>query len=233
MPRFQGFSPTALAFFKALRFHQDREWFHENKALYEDEVKAPMLNLLEVLTEMFEKAGIPLRGDKRGMFRIHRDVRFSKDKRPYQTHASAVLTPSGTKDDPGLVYVHISANGLSSWAGGQDGSFMAAGFHQPDRDVLTGVRAYIRKDPHRFLEMEAKLNKSKLKLGTSNQLTRVPRGFEDMKGSAVESALRLKGLIVEAPLTEAVVTSPKLVDTIVKFAQRARPVLDFGWEAIG
>ena len=233
MLRFDGFSPTALAFFKALSFHQDREWFHENKALYEDEVKAPMLNLLEVLSERFEKAGIPLRGDKRGMFRIHRDVRFAKDKRPYQTHASAVLTPSGTKGDPGLVYVHISPDGLSSWADGQQGSFVAAGFHQPDKDVLTAVRAYMRKDPERFLEMEAKLNKAKLKLGTSNQLTRVPRGFEDMKGSPVESALRLKGLIVEEPLAESVVTGPKLVDAIVKFAQRARPVLDFGWEAIG
>lgn len=231
--RFDGFSPTALAFFKALSFHQDREWFHENKALYEDEVKAPMLNLLEVLTEKFEKAGIPLRGDKRGMFRIHRDVRFAKDKRPYQTHASAVLTPSGTKGDPGLVYVHISPDGLSSWADGQPGSFMAAGFHQPDKDVLTAVRAYMRKDPQRFLKMEAALNKAKLKLGTNNQLSRVPRGFEDMKGTPVESALRLKGLIVQEPLAEAVVTTPKLVDAIVKFTKRARPVLDYGWEAIG
>jgi len=98
-----------------------------------------MLNLLDVLSERFEKAGIPLRGDKRGMFRIHRDVRFAKDKLPYQTHASAVLTPSGTKGDPGLVYVHISADGLSSWSDGQEGSFMAPGFHQPDKDVLSAV----------------------------------------------------------------------------------------------
>ena len=81
--------------------------------------------------------------------------------------------------------------------------------------------------------METKLKKAKLTLGTSNQLTRVPRGYEDIKGSPVEGALRLKGLIVEEPLSEAVVTIPKLVDSIVKFAQRARPVLDFGWDAIG
>ena len=102
-------------------------------------MKAPMLNLLDVLSERFEKAGIPLRGDKRGMFRIHRDVRFAKDKLPYQTHASAVLTPTGTQGDPGLVYVHISADGLSSWSDGQEGSFMAPGFHQPDKDVLSAV----------------------------------------------------------------------------------------------
>ena len=233
MAAFRGFSPTALAFFKALSFHQDRDWFHQNKSLYEDEVKAPMLALLEDLTERFEKEGIPLRGDKKSVFRINRDIRFSKDKRPYQTHTGAVMTPSGAKGDPGLIYIHITADGLGSWNDAPEGSFLAAGFHLPDSTVLTAFRNAIRKNPEAFQAMEAELKKAKLKLETSNQLTRVPRGFEDMKGSPVEGAIRLKSFIVEEPLSEAAVTGKKLVDTIVKFTQRARPFLDWGWRALG
>jgi uncharacterized protein (TIGR02453 family) len=232
MPSFPGFSPTALAFFNALAFHQDREWFQENKALYETEVKAPMLALLEELTERFAKAGIPLRGDKRGLFRINRDIRFSKDKRPYQTHVSAVLTPDGTKGDPGLVYVHITAPGTESWGDAPAGSFVAAGFHRPDPQMLNRFRTSIRRKPKAFQDMEAKLKKAKLALGTASQLTRVPRGFEDMKGSPVEGAIRLKDFSIAEPLSEATVTGKKLPDAIVKFTERARPLLDWGWAAL-
>ena len=117
MAQFSGFSKDAFGFFKALAFHQNREWFHENKALYESEVKEPMLALLEALSERFKKEKIPLRGDKKSVFRINRDVRFSKNKQPYQTHTGAVLTPSGAKDDPGLLYIHISAPDLDSMGG--------------------------------------------------------------------------------------------------------------------
>lgn len=232
MPTFPGFSPTALAFFKALAFHQNREWFQENKALYEAEVKAPMLALLDDLTERFAKAGIPLRGDKRGMFRINRDVRFSKDKRPYQTHVSAVLTPDGTKGDPGLVYVHITHPELKSWTNDPGGSFLAAGFHNPDPTMLGHFRNAIRRKPKAFQDMEAALKKAKLVLDAEGVLTRVPRGFEDMKGSPVEAAIRRKEFTTAEPLSEATVTGKKLPDAIVKFAERSRPLLDWGWAAL-
>jgi len=232
MPRFQGFSKDALGFLKALGFHQDREWFQANKALYEDEVKAPMLALLEELTQRFAEAGMPLRGDRRSMFRINRDVRFSKDKRPYQTHASAVLTPSGAKDDPGFIYVHVTAPDIRSY-GGIAGSFVAAGFHHPDNATLAALRGAVRKDPKAFRAMEAKLRKSKLALLTDGQLTRLPRGFDDMKGSDVEGAIRLKDFVVEEPLSEATVKSRKLADAVVRFTGRAMPLIEWGWKAIG
>lgn len=232
MAKFGGFSNDGLAFFKALAFHQDREWFHANKELYEAEVKEPMLELLDALSARFETMGIPLRGDKRSMFRINRDVRFAKDKRPYQTHTGAVLTRSGGKDDPGLLYVHISAPDLESMGGTVTGSFTAAGFHMPDSDTLLSFRNAIKKDPDGFLELEAQLKKAKLPLITTSALTRIPRGFEDMKGSNVEHALKLKRLMVEEKLPESVVKSPKLVDRLAKFAERSLPLLEFGWKAI-
>ena len=233
MTKFAGFTPESLGFFKAIAFHQDREWFHDNKALYEAEIREPLIELLEQLSDRFDKAGIKLQGDKRSMFRINRDVRFAKDKRPYQTHAGAVLTRSGGKNDPGLVYVHITAPDMESMSGATLGSFMAAGFHHPDSGMLNAIRTAIKRKPKVFQEMEAALKKAKLGLEIDSQLTRVPRGFEDMKGSDVEGAIRLKNFIVEEPLSESVVTSARLIDTIAKFAERSMPLLEFGWKAAG
>lgn len=232
MTTFTGYGPQALGFLRALGFHQNREWFAENKALYESDVREPTLALVEELTERFKAAGIPLLGGKKTMFRINRDVRFSNDKRPYQTHASAVLTPTGTKEGPGLVYFHVQPRELESFRG-STGSFVAAGFHNVDTDVLGTFRTTIRRDPKAFQALEKKLAKAGLKLGTESQLTRMPRGYEDMKDSPVEAAIRLKHFIVEEPIDETLVTTPDLADRIVDFATRARPLLDWGWKSLG
>ena len=102
--RFTGFPPDAEQFFTALAGNQERSWFTDNKVRYERDVKAPMAALIEDLAEELARRAIPLTGDaKRGLFRIHRDVRFSKDKAPYKLHAGAVLTRDGRKDTPGLL----------------------------------------------------------------------------------------------------------------------------------
>ena len=233
MARFNGFGPDTLGFFKALGFHQNREWFQENRALYEEQVKGPTLALVEDLTELFEKAGIPLRGSRSTLFRINRDVRFARDKRPYQTHAGAVLTPTGDKKGQGLLYFHIAPAGMKDWEGSPEGSFLAAGFHQPEPDDLNTIRTTIRRDPEAFQALEASLAKAKLALGTEGRLARMPRGFEDMKGTPVEGAIRMKSFVVDEPIDEKLITSPKLADRILKFAQRARPLLDYGWKTLG
>jgi uncharacterized protein (TIGR02453 family) len=98
---FAGFSSKALPFFKALKFHQSREWFEANRETYERAVKGPMGDLVEEVAERLRQAKIPIKGDRKSsMFRIHRDVRFSANKDPYKTHAGVVLSRSGDKNDP-------------------------------------------------------------------------------------------------------------------------------------
>ena len=63
-------------------------------------------------------------------------------------------------------------------------------------------------------------------------VTRVPRGFEDMKGSEVEPAIRLKTYIIDEAVPESTVTSPELEGVIVNFTKRALPLLEFGWKAL-
>jgi len=85
-----------------------------------------------------EEAGMPLVGDpQRAIFRIYRDVRFSPDKRLYKTHAGAVLTRSGGKRDPGLLYLHV--------APGE--SMVAAGFWHPEPALLSRLRRALPPTP--------------------------------------------------------------------------------------
>ena len=102
-----------------------------------------------------DKAKIPIKGDRKSsLFRIHRDVRFSKNKDPYKTNAGVALTRSGGKNDPGVLYFHLSP----------EECFFAAGFHLPEPDQLARLRAAAARAPKPFKAMTAKLRKAGLAL---------------------------------------------------------------------
>ena len=148
---FPGFRPAALAFFRELSEHNDPLWFKPHKAVYETQVLAPLRQLVVAIGAALEEAGLPLVGDpQRGIFRIYRDVRFSPDKRLYKTHAGAVLTRSGNKRDPGLLYLHI--------APGE--SIVAAGFWHPEPPLLARLRRAILDDPDGFLAMAGQIGRA-------------------------------------------------------------------------
>lgn len=223
MGAFNGFGPKALPFFKALKFHQSREWFQENRALYESDVLEPMIALLDDLTATFAKRKVSLRADgKKSIFRIHRDVRFAKDKSPYKTHCGAVMTRTGTKSGDGLLYIHIDP----------EGCFAAAGFYRPEPADLTRLRKAMGADAKKFAGVLTALKKGKLTLRTANQLTRLPKGFEALKGGPLDEVIRLKSFIVEESFPAKQIASPKFADSVADFAKRAQPLLAFGWQAL-
>jgi uncharacterized protein (TIGR02453 family) len=220
---FQGFGPQALPFFKALAFHQSKQWFEENRETYERAVKAPMGDLVEDVAQRLASAKIPIKGDRRSsLFRIHRDVRFSKSKDPYKTSAGAALTRSGSKNDPGVLYFHLSPAEC----------FFAAGFHLPDPQELGRLRAAAARDPRAFKQMTAKLKKAGLKLSDEDALKRAPRGFETIDDAEIVCAARFKNFICLRPLAEAAIKSPALVDDFCAFAADALPLLKWGWDAL-
>jgi uncharacterized protein (TIGR02453 family) len=224
MGDFSGFGQKALPFFKGLAFHQDKAWFEENRALYERDVMEPFAALIGDLSAAFAKAKLPLKGDgRKAIFRLHRDVRFSKDKSPYKTHGGAVLTRSGSKKDQGLLYIHIDP----------EGSFSAAGFHMPEPAELARFREAIKARPAVFEKVLETLKKAGLELSDYDRLARVPRGFEAFKGGALEEAVKRKSFIVEEKLSDSLIKSQKLVDHLVDFTKRSLPLLDFGWKALG
>ena len=111
---FSGFASDDLAFLTGLAANNDRDWFTANRAAYDNGLKPALSALIEATSSACAARGVPLSGDgKKSVFRIHRDVRFSKDKRPYKTHISATLTRDGAKMSPGMMYVHIEPDGGS------------------------------------------------------------------------------------------------------------------------
>jgi uncharacterized protein (TIGR02453 family) len=221
---FSGFTQEATRFFADLDANNERAWFLENKARYETHVVAPFRALLEATILGLAAREIPLGGDPaKALFRIHRDVRFSKDKRPYKTHAGAVLARDGGKSpDGGIVYIHLDPTG----------SFLAAGFYQPDPAKLGAIREAIFVEPARFQAVRDDLAKSGLDLSPEESLIRLPRGYEEAAGTPMEGMLKQKSYLVRKPLTEEELFSPGLPGAVVDFAEAAHELLRFGWAAL-
>lgn len=106
------FSQKFFTFFDELSKQNSKEFFERNRATYEKEVKQPFRKLVEDLTEKLAKDIPELNRDAgKAIFRINRDIRFSKDKSPYKVHVAAVFSRTGTKDQeyPGF-YIHLGAD---------------------------------------------------------------------------------------------------------------------------
>jgi uncharacterized protein (TIGR02453 family) len=220
--RFAGFRPGATQFFRDLATNQERSWFNEHKELYEREVKAPMGALINDLAAELAQRKLPLTGDAtRGLFRIHRDVRFSRDKSPYKLHAGAVLTRDGRKATPGLLYIHLDPNG----------SFAAAGFYHAEPGELARLRDAIAYGAPDFLALEARLAERNLILSRDESLARLPRGYEQAPES-VAWALKLRNFIVSRPIAAKDLRGATLVGRLAGFAAEALPLLEWGWDAL-
>ena len=221
--RFAGFRPAAFAFFSELRDNNDPAWFKPRKAVYEAEVLGPFRELIAAVGAALHEAGLPLVGDPRhGLFRIYRDVRFSPDQRQYKTHAGAVLTRSGRKRDPGLLYLHVAPAE----------SMVAAGFWHPEPGLLLRLRRAILDDPEAFLALVDGLAAAGSPLSSDERLSRPPRGFEAAKGTRAAEYIGWKSFTSHAPLSDAEMQSPALVDRVVAFTRTALPLLEWGWAVV-
>ncbi|WP_315923845.1 TIGR02453 family protein [Mesorhizobium sp. SP-1A] len=219
MGAFAGFGERAIPFLKALDFHQSREWFQENRDLFERELREPLGDLVETLTERFAAAGLGLRGDrKKSLFRINRDVRFSRDKRPYNKHLSAILSPDGSKMEQGVFFFHV----------GIDRCFAAVAWWQPDAALLLAMRKAIATKPEKFRAMAGALRKNGLDLDTEGCLKRLPRGFEEITDADLAAAIRNRHFVVRHHIEPEAIQRPELVDELMDFTWRARPLLDWG-----
>lgn len=223
MAPFQGFGDKAIAFLKALDFHQNREWFLENRDIFEKHLKEPLGDLVEELTERFAKAGLSFKGDRvKSLFRIKRDTRFSRDKAPYNRHLSALLSVSGSKwDESGCFYVCIGLPGVRD-------CYAGVAWWSPRPALLAAMRQSIVDEPERFRAMVAALKKNGLTFSDHDRLKRNPRGFETVNGPDLVAAIRNRHFVVRMEIDPAEITDPALADRLFDFAMRARPLIDWG-----
>lgn len=220
---FTGFSPAALEFFRGLAANNEPGWFKPRKALYDDAVLKPFRALVAALGEALERAGVPLRGDPaRGIFRIYRDVRFSANKQLYKTHQGGVLTRSGGKGDPGLLYIHLEPGA----------SMIGAGFWHPEPALLNRLRGAVVAEPDAFLAMAEHLRGLGYSVTCENErLTRLPRGFDAAKDTPAADYVCWKNFLTDRTISDDDMCGPDLVGRIVDFAVSALPLLEWGWAA--
>lgn len=220
---FKGFGQQALPFLKALGFHQNKEWFAENKPLYESQIRAPMGDLIEGMTARFEQLTVPLKGTRTGsMFRVNKDVRFSKDKSPYNTHASAVLTRSGGKKDQGGAYIHIKPGEC----------FIGAGIWMPEAEEFRALRDTIIARTDEFRAIEAAINSKGHVFASDDELKRVPTDFRELTDEDQRRWMRMKHFFVNVQLTDEEITTTILADKIVELTQTMLPIMNFAWRAM-
>lgn len=223
IPAFNGMGKKALPFLKALGFHQSRDWFQENKALYESEVKTPLGDLVEHVSARMEAEGLPLRGSRKtSLFRVNRDVRFAKEKHPYNTHASALLSRSGTKKDQGFAYVHMS----------NERCYISTGFFGLSGPTLAAMRRSIVDKQNKLERLLEQLEGEGLALNMEGGLKRNPRGFEGVEDEALQKLIRLKNFYFSREIDNSLITTPKIADELLALTHATLPFLEFGWAAI-
>lgn len=213
-----------LKFLRDLSKNNDRTWFEKNKARYleakqgfEDFVAA----LLKEMTKFDE--GLAGLDPKKLPFRIYRDVRFSKDKRPYKVNMGAGFSPNGKLiQEPGY-YVHIEPGNKS---------FVAGGIYMPDKDVLSKIRQEIDYNADQLYKILNNKAFKKLFKGFDDfdKLKTTPKGYP-ADHPHIE-LLKHKSFIVTHGFTDKEVTDKKFVKMVSAYAKTIKPLNDFIKEAI-
>jgi uncharacterized protein (TIGR02453 family) len=220
MPGRAHFDGSLFAFLRELRENNRREWFQARKARYEAEVRDPFLRFITDLAPGLRKVNPQLLADPRpvggSLFRIYRDTRFSKDKTPYKTHASAYFTIRGEEDvpSPGF-YLHLEPGA----------SFAAAGLWRPSTEALARVRTAIGKRPVDWKKAKARLTIE------GESLLRPPRGFPP-EHPLIED-LKRKDFVTSRKLTDAEVTGPRFLATYLASCRTMSPLVAFLARAVG
>ncbi|MBI3667946.1 MAG: DUF2461 domain-containing protein [Acidobacteria bacterium] len=215
---FPGFPPEALKFLRSLKRNNNREWFLEHKHIYEQGVKAPMVELVLALGREMKPFAPEMSWDPaRAIYRIYRDVRFSPDKSPYKTHIAAVFNPRVMKrHNCGGLYFHVSPNEVE----------IAGGIYMPGAAELLAIRQHIAGHHKKFRSLIEAPEFNRL-FGEvwGARLTRAPKGFPADHPAA--DLLRYKQFLADVSRPPELAESPKLLPTLVTLFRGMLPLVRF------
>ena len=155
---------------RGLEKHNDREWFNDRKAVYEAELKEPMLAIIRKVTDaMMEFAPNHVRPAEKSLFRIYRDTRFSNNKLPYKTHVAAWWSHMGMEKTSGAgYYFQVSPKGV----------VIAAGAYMPEKEQLAAIRNWLLENHVAFRRIIERAAVRKVFTEFEGAaLTRPPKGF--------------------------------------------------------
>ena len=217
------FDTESLAFLRGLARNNRKPWFESHRDQYERHVKQPLADLVQEMDLRFAKIAPEMVGDpKRSMFRIHRDIRFSKDKSPYKTNAGCWFFHRAASSKVGQ---EAHGGGAGFYFHLQPGeSFVAGGCWMPPRPALNRFRAAIARDPRGFERVALAKPIARLGgLGTEQALKGMPRGYCDDHPAA--RWLRLTSFTVGHSITDAQVTSGQLTTILARDYESLLPLV--------
>ena len=217
------FTQDSLAFLRELKENNNREWFNKNKKRYEQNVKIPFENfvgnLIDSFQPHFESLAIT---PKDAIFRIYRDVRFSKDKSPYKTKISAIISPGGRKDKtiPGI-YIECSTDDVRVYSG----------LYQLDTKQLKNVRTHISYNLDTFDELIS----NKVFVQTFGEIRgeknkRLPKEF--LEDAEQQPLLFNKSFYYFTTFKPEIILSDTLTKKVVDTFLIAKPVSEFLFEGL-
>ena len=215
---FPGFPPEARQFLRDLSVNNNRDWFRSHKADYERHVREPLLALVEELgSALAEHSPGYLRDPRKSVYRIYRDVRFSKNKAPYKTHAAAVFPPLGLERHAGAgFYFHFSADAL----------LIGGGVYAPGSNELRRIREQIAGDPAELRKILAAKPYRQAYAGLEGEtLKRVPQGFP--KDHPAADLLVRKQFLSGAQLSAEEIEKPTITALIDRHFRAIAPLLEY------
>lgn len=221
MSGFNGFKPSFFKFFRELAENNNRPWFNENKSRYEDEVCAPLLAFIEDMAPRLKRVSKHYRAipKKTGgsMFRIYRDVRFSRDGKPYKEHGACQFRHELGKDAhaPGF-YVHMQPGRV----------FFGGGIWTPPGPELLKIRETIADSPAAWGKI-INDKKSNAMFGgiRGSGLKTAPRGFDPEHKHIVD--LRRKSFFLMREGTQKLAGTAAFLDEVESAFMASRPLMRF------
>lgn len=214
-----GYIHQAYAdFFHGLSENNHKEWFHGHKKDYESQVKAPFLKLLDALIpELIELEPEISPEPKDALFRINRDIRFSKDKRPYNTIMKAGFSPGGKKSLLPGFYLGIDAESIH----------VGGGLFNVKGPELKAVRSAIAGDPEAFVALvEGAEFKERLGELKGEKITRIGKEFKEAAEKCPYILHKQFYAMARIPLAPHF-GSDKLVEALLPYFKAISPMNQF------
>lgn len=214
------FNRKTIAFLKELKQNNNKSWFDENRQRYEDEVRTPALRYIESMDQHMAKISphfiVSAKKVGGSLMRVHKDIRFAKDKTPYKTNIGIHFKHMRGKDvhAPGF-YLHIEPGDV----------FIGAGIWRPEASTLRNVRTLIDEYPKEWKKLATRLTgKDEFDFG-GDSLKRPPKGFaaehpliEDLKRKDFIAVRNLKvSSIYEKDFEKQTARLFKSASMLVKF----------------
>jgi uncharacterized protein (TIGR02453 family) len=212
--------PQTLKFLSSLKKNNNKPWFDAHRAQYEA-ARIDFSNFIQLVIDALQKSDPSITGTNARdcLFRINRDVRFSKDKSPYKTAMGASIKMQGKKSPYAGYYFHLEPGN----------SFIGGGMWMPEAPALKNLRQEIDYNWEEFKGILGEKNFKKtfgdLYKGEDQMLSTMPKGYE--KENPAAAYLKLKSFIAETKVSDEELSKGSLHKKTVSAFETLQPLLQF------